>query len=111
VLFSFSSCTPPPPNPKTPECPVPVQNCQPGKFNKVLFDTTTSDGPDVRDYYYHIVHLDTNVNSSVDEYGLGFFTLKRDVYALLTRICDSIADKQGITEMKAASPENYTGKN
>ncbi|HET7152650.1 MAG TPA: OmpA family protein [Candidatus Kapabacteria bacterium] len=108
LLFS---CTAPPPNPQTPECPVPKQNCQPGKFDKVTFDTASSTGPDTRDYYYNIVHLDTNVNSSVDEYGFGFFTLKRDVYALLTRISDSVSGKQGITELKAASPGDFTGRN
>src|SRR5579883_1135794 len=111
TLLLFFSCTPPPPQPKTPECPVPVQNCQPGKFDKVLFDTTTSDGPDVRDFYYRIVHLDTAVNSSQDEYGMAFFALKRDVYALLTKICDSISNRQGITELKSVTPENFTGRN
>ena len=91
------------------ECPPPPSHpCQPGTFNKVLFDTTASVGPDVRDFNYSIIHLDTAINTPVDQWGMAFLHKGHSISAFLTDMRDSGGIRQVVTSFKNRAPENFT---
>ncbi len=107
ALFAvlLCSCGAPPENVQELQCPQPpVHSCMPGTFATVRFDTTTSIGPDTRDYYYKIIHLDTPINTPGDQWGMAFYKKGQAVYSLLTDQRDPASQRQSVTTFKSVSP-------
>lgn len=84
--------------PKELYCPVPMQNCKPGQWEGIPFDTISTK-PNTAGYYLKIepVYL---LNSPRDEWGVSFYSPKEAVQTLST---DS--GKQYLQAVRFRSPE------